>query len=129
MEIKRILYVEDTMEKYMAIYSYLKRLGYSDVEHAGNAEKAVELAEAAKLEGKPFNLFLFDMHFDFFGQDDQKAGRKLMDYFREKGYQTPVIICSSDNWRIPGSVGTVFYIPDRDWEEELKDLISTVKEM
>ena len=129
MIVNRILYVEDTIAKYMDIRDYLNRLGYKNIEWVSNAAKAVEAVEKADAEGKSFDLFLFDMHFDYFGENDQKAGSRLMRYFREKGNNTPVIFCSSDNWRVNGSIGTVFYVPERDWEEELKDLIQTVKEL
>ena len=129
MNINRILYVEDSTDKYMDIRDYLNRLGYKNIVWVTDAKKAEEAVENAQREGKPFDLFLFDMHFDFFGENDQKAGSRLMKFFREKGYDTPVIFCSSDNWLVPGSVGTVYYNPWRDWEEDMKDLIETVKEM
>jgi len=126
MEIKKILYVEDNTGKYMDIASYLKRIGFSNIEWVRDAEKAVEALEKADI---PYDLLLFDMHFDFFGEDDQEAGEKLMNLMREKGYETPVIFCSSENWKIPGSFGTIYYNPRRNWEDDAKDLFNDLKKL
>ena len=126
MEIKRVLYVEDSVSKYMDLVSELNRLGVEEIEWVSSAKKAIDALENAEI---PFDLFLFDMHFDFFGEDDQKAGVKLMQLVREKGYETPVIFCSSENWRIPGAFGNIYYHPDRYWEKEARELLSELRAM
>ena len=126
MEIKRVLYVEDSISKYMDVANEFKRLGISDVEWVSSAGKAVDVLEHAEL---PFDLFLFDMHFDYFGVDDRAAGEKLMHLLREKGYETPVIFCSTENWEIPGAFGNIYYHPDRYWEDEAAELLNKLKSM
>ncbi len=125
MEIKRILYVEDNINKYMDIATFLKRIGIRSIEHARNAEQAMEIV---KESSSVFDLFLFDMHFDFWGEDDHEAGEKLMNLMREKGYETPVVFCSSQNWKVPGSVGNIFYVPTRDWEAEAMELFRDLRQ-
>ena len=126
MEIKRILYVEDNINKYMDISNLLKHTGIREIVHVRNAEKAEEAVEKAE---KPFDLFLFDMHFDYFGEDDHEAGEKLMKLMRDKGYDVPVVFCSSQNWKVPGSVGNIFYVPTRDWEIEAKELFDRLAQI
>jgi len=126
MEIKRVLYVEDSSAKYMDVANELKRLGVQDIEWVSSADKAVETLKNAEL---PFDLFLFDMHFNYFGVDDREAGEKLMYRLREEGYETPVIFCSTGNWKIPGAFGNIHYHPDRDWEDEAAELINKLKVM
>ena len=67
------------------------------------------------------------MHFDYFGQDDHEAGEKTMALLREKGYNIRTIICSSDNWLIPGAIGSIFYNPGRNWEAEADMLFQKIK--
>ncbi len=124
MEIKRILYVEDSINKYMDIATFLKRIGIH-IEHARNAEQAMKVVDESEAA---FDLFLFDMHFDFYGEDDHEAGEKLMNLMREKGYETPVVFCSSQNWKVHGSVGNIFYVPTRDWEAEAMELFRNLRQ-
>ena len=126
MVIRRVLYVEDNIGKFMDVSDYIKQLGVLEVKRVNNAERAVEAIESAE---KPFDLFLFDMHFNFFGKDDQKAGENLMHLLREKGYNTPVVFCSSENWKIEGAAGNIFYNPRRNWEDETKELFDQLKKL
>ncbi len=125
MEIKRILYVEDSINKYMDIATFLKRIGIQCIEHARNAEQAMKIVDESEAA---FDLFLFDMHFDFYGEDDHEAGEKLMNLMREKGYETPVVFCSSQNWKVPGTAGNIFYVPTRDWEAEAMELFCDLRQ-
>ena len=124
MDVKKVLYVEDNITKYMDVANYLKRVGVKEIEWVSNAEKAVAAIESAS---EPFDLFLFDMHFNYYGQDDHSAGEKLMNLLREKGIDTPIAFCSSQNWKIPGSIGNIFYHPNRYWEEEVDAILNKIK--
>ena len=73
------------------------------------------------------DLLISDMHFDFYGTDDREAGEKTLNLIRERGYTIPVIFCSSQNWKIPGSIGNIFYNPRRDWEIEADELFRKIK--
>ena len=124
MEINKILYVEDNNAKAMDVINQLRIMGFKDIQWVRNAQETIESIEKTDV---PFDLFLLDMHFDFFGSDDLEAGEKLMNLLREKGINTPVILCSSENWKIPGAFGNIFYHPDRFWEDEAKNLINRLK--
>lgn len=129
MEIKKILFIEDTTEKYMEVYRFLRRQGYTEIDWVSNAQKAIEAVEKAKQSNETYSLVLSDMHFEFYGQDDHEAGIKTMNLFREKGYNIPVVFCSSQNWKIPGAIGNIFYNPRRDWEREAEELFRKMRKM
>jgi hypothetical protein len=63
------------------------------------------------------------MQFNFFGKDEPEAGEKTLKLLREKEIKIPVIFCSSLNWHISGSIGTVFYNEHRYWEQDMRAMI------
>ena len=126
MQIKRLLYIEDSLEKYMDVSRVLRRLNITDIEWATTAEKAMTLIEKGYKNNSPFDVVLSDMHFDYFGIDDHEAGEKLMKLVHEKGYDIPFVFCSSQNWKIPESMGNVFYNPRRNWEIEMENLFKEI---
>lgn len=128
MEDRRVMYIEDNIIKYMSVVQFLNRLGIQSVDRAGNAENGIEKIERAHLSGEDYDLLILDMHYDFYGNDDRNAGEKTMKILREKGIETPVIFCSSQNWKIPGAVGNIFFHERRDWESEAKELIKMLFE-
>lgn len=124
--LKKVINIEDNAMKHTAIKRELGKLGVKSVARARNAESGIEMIQTAIDSGEPFDLLVSDMHFDFFGEEDMEAGEKTMKKLREMGIQIPVIFCSSQNWKIPGSIGTVFYNANRDWEGDLKMLLDRV---
>lgn len=122
MQIKRILYIEDNTLKLMSVMKFLRSMDIPQIDTAGNAEKAVKMIVQAHHENRDYDLIVSDMHFDFYGKDDIEAGEKTMKLIREKGIDTPIIFCSSQNWKIPGAVGNIFYNERRDWETEARAL-------
>ncbi len=129
MKTDKVMYIEDSASKYMDICKYLKTKGIKTVDWVTNAEDAIKQIEAAASEEAPYDLLVSDMHFDYFGKDDIEAGEKTLKLIREKGYTVPVIFCSSQDWVIPGSIGNIFYNPNRDWELEADELFREIKSM
>lgn len=122
MILKKIMYVEDNMVKYMSVTRFLNRMGIYDIRHASNSTEALKLVEKEK-----FNLIMLDMHFCFEEKDDEQAGEKTMKCIREKGIETPIIFCSSRNWKVPGTLGNIFYNECRDWECEAMELFQYLR--
>ncbi len=127
MNISKVLYIEDSTTKYMDVYRYLRRYGFATIDWVTNSVDAVEHLENAVQAEAPYDLLISDMHFDFYGTDDHEAGEKTLNLIRERGYTIPVIFCSSQNWKIPGSIGNIFYNPRRDWEIEADELFRKIK--
>ncbi len=129
MDIRKVLYIEDSIEKYMDVCGYLRRQGIPVIDSASDAEDAIRHIEDAAKAGEPYDLLISDMQFNYFGADDREAGEKTMNLLRDKGYEIPVIFCSSENWKIPGAVGCIFYNPRRDWESEADALLKKVRQL
>ncbi|MCD8217117.1 MAG: hypothetical protein LUD01_03575 [Clostridiales bacterium] len=125
-ELRKVINIEDNAIKHSKIKRELGKSGIKSVAWARNAESGIEMIQMAIDSGEPFDLLVSDMHFDYFGSEDMDAGEKTMHKLWEMGIQIPVIFCSSQNWKIPGSVGTVFYNPNRDWEDDLKMLLDRI---
>ena len=70
---------------------------------------------------------MLDVHFQFDGEDDRQAGEKTMKCIRKKGIETPIIFCSSRNWKVPGTLGNIFYNERRDWESEAMELFQYLR--
>lgn len=129
MKIKKVINIEDTVLKHIAIKKELEAEGIRQVVRADNAEKGIEEIERAEATGEPYDLLICDMHFNFFGKDDLEAGEKTLKLLRKKGIGIPVIFCSSQNWQIPGAVGTVFYNECRYWEQDMQEMVRKVEAM
>lgn len=122
MDIKKVIYVEDNTMKYMSVVRLLNKIGIWDIKHANNSVEALKLVDAEK-----FDLIMLDVHFQFDGEDDRQAGEKTMKCIRKKGIETPIIFCSSRNWKVPGTLGNIFYNERRDWESEAMELFQYLR--
>eukprot|EP00741_Cyanophora_paradoxa_P010719 tig00020538_g10361.t1 len=57
----RILFSEDTPTNAKIVTMLLRKLGYSDVEHAEDGARALQAAKAAAAAGRPFDVLLSDI--------------------------------------------------------------------
>lgn len=103
MKIKKVLYIEDSITKYMEVFRYLKGQGITTIDWATDTEEALNYVQEAVRAGDPYDLLVSDMHFNYFGENDREAGEKTLKLLHEKGYDIPTIFCSSQNWKVPGS--------------------------
>lgn len=120
------MYIEDDVMKYMSVVRFLRQLGIDRIDSADTAQKGIEMIEKAHASGEDYDLLILDMHFNFYGSDDAEAGEKTMQLLRDRGIDTPVIFCSSQNWKIPGALGNIFYHERRDWESEARELFQRI---
>lgn len=112
----------------MSVVQFLNSLGIRSVDWEDNAEKGIKKIEQAHFSGEDYDLLILDMHYDFYGVDDRNAGEKTMKILREKGIETPIVFCSSQNWKIPGAVGNIFFHERRDWKSEARELLKIIFE-
>lgn len=120
MKIQNVINIEDDTIKNCDITKALKKNGVKEVKWAETAELGIIEIERAISVGQPYDLLVLDMHFDFFGKVDNEAGEKTLNLLRKKGIEIPVIMCSSQNFIIPGTVACIYYNNIRDWESDLK---------
>ena len=93
MVVDRVLCIEDSNEKFMDIFRFLRNQNISHIDLVINAEKALELVENSTKAGTNYDLIISDMHFDYFGEDDRNAGEKTMNLLRSKNYLIPFVFC------------------------------------
>lgn len=122
----RVLNIEDDICKHTAISRVLKAGGVEQIAHAVNAETGISMIEDAIRENRPFELLVLDMNFCVNGKDEMEAGLYVMEELRKRDISIPTIICSSLRLRIPDVVGCVFYKENRNWEDELREMLKEI---
>ena len=107
--IKRVLNIEDTALKHIAIKRALNKAGIGFVDNATTGDKGFEMIENAIAEGKPYDLIITDMHFPIYGQIDSEAGMKVIAELKKRELEIPIVVCSSVRYNyIPDVVDCIF---------------------
>lgn len=127
----KVIHLEDSILKHIAISCVLKAIGISAIARVGNLDEGIRRIETEAISGTPFDLVITDMHFPLRsgGEASWKAGEIVLEKLREREIEIPVIVCSSMNMKVPGAYGCVWYSELRDWEKELKELVERIWKM
>lgn len=123
---RKVINIEDNICKHAAISRVLKASGIEQVSLAGNAETGISMIEDAVREGEPFELLVLDMNFCVNGKDEPEAGLYVIEELKKRELSIPIIVCSSLRLKIPEAAGCVFYKENRNWEDELKELLKKI---
>ena len=126
----KILILEDSNEKYMALARVLKRMGEEDVSWVSNQADGTALLETAAGAGAPFELIITDMHYPPGPgvPSEFDCGRKLPELLREKGLHPRIVLCSSVRYRVPGFDACLWYSRGSEWESELRDILQRFRQ-
>ena len=128
MQIKRVINIEDNVYKHMAIKRALNYCGIMDVDDATNGDDGIVKIEAAIAEGNPYDLLITDMHFPIHGEENVKAGELVMEELRNRSIDIPVVVCSSQPYRIPGAAHNIFYNErSRDINWDIKEMLDNLR--
>jgi CheY-like chemotaxis protein len=129
MKIKKVINIEDTILKHIAIKRALNKCGIGLIDQETTAISGIERIEEAIKEGNPYDLLVVDMHFPIEkGQDDFKAGEYVINTLKEKGINIPIILCSSVRYNIPNIEGCIFYNEKSgDLDSDMRELIEDLK--
>ena len=128
MKIERILNIEDTMSKHIAIFRALKKCGITSVDRAENAEDGLASIEQAIRDDKPYDLLITDMHFSVNGKDDTRAGMYVIEELRNREINIPIVVCSSLRLQIDGTEGCIYYNErSGDLDTDVREMIEKVK--
>lgn len=125
----RVLHLEDNAMKQAAIQRVLSRGGETEVVWEKNVADGIEAVEDSIMDHTTFDLIITDMHYPVKSgaKAEWDAGEQFIAKMQAKKIQTPIIVCSSLNEKIPNIYGNVWYQENRDWESELLDLIKKLQ--
>jgi hypothetical protein len=122
----RVINLEDNVMKHHAITRVLEDMRIRDITWVKNVDDGMEEIEKAISNGIPYSIAITDMQF-YLHKDDSNitvdAGEQFIKMVSEKGIELPIIVCSSDNLVIEGTIGTVWYQERRDWEADLRGIV------
>ena len=131
MTIKRVLNIEDTMTKHVAIVRALQKCGICDVDHATTAMEGLTRIELAIEEGNPYSVVVSDMYFPIFpGEPMTDAGMYVIEELENRNIDIPIIVCSSVRLNIPKVVGCIYYNELRgDLDGDMREMIEEVRNL
>ena len=122
---KRILYVEDSNEKYMAVSMSMKSMGFKAPVRKTNLSEAIDEIVGAKESGEAFDVVITDMNYPLApGEpENEGSGEILIDRLQEKGIDVPVIVISSFNYNVEKAFRSIWFVKSRNWEDDLERAI------
>ena len=122
---KRILYVEDSNEKYMAVSMSMKSMGFKVPVRKTNLSEAIDEIVGAKESGEAFDVVITDMNYPLApGEpENEGSGEILIDRLQEKGIDVPVIVISSFNYNVEKAFRSIWFVKSRNWEDDLERAI------
>lgn len=117
----KVLIIDDNIFKQNDIKRALDWNDIRDIDFAKYMDEALE-----KIRKNNYNLIITDMHYPLErGVDsDIEAGYKLIKTLKEENINIPIIICSSQNWSSPDTLGTVWYNKSRDLNWDFKNILT-----
>nr|MBQ6241611.1 hypothetical protein [Lachnospiraceae bacterium] len=125
----KILILEDSNEKYMALVRVLKRCGEENVSWVDNQADGLALLQEAAQSGEPYDLAITDMHYppapDAPSEFD--CGKRLPAALAEKELHVKTVLCSSVRYQVPGFDACLWFVKSSDWESELRDILQRLR--
>ena len=126
--VKKVLNIEDTAFKHIAIKRALNKAGVLFVDEAATGDKGLAMIETSIAEGNPYDLVITDMHFPIYGEDDVQAGMKVIHELKRRGIEIPVVVCSSLRYNIPEVVECIFFNQkSRDIDADIREMLKKIK--
>lgn len=130
MIVKRVLNIEDTTLKNVAITRALNKAGVPFVDWAKNGDDGIEMVENSIKNDKPYDLIITDMHFSIFGKDDIQAGTKVIEELRRRNIEMPVVVCSSHPYQEPLAVDNIYFNErSRDIDWDIREMLDRLRQI
>ena len=128
MAVRRVLNIEDTTLKHVAIARALNKAGVPFVDWAKNGDVGIKMIENSIKDGKVYDLIITDMHFPIYGEDDFQAGTKVIAELRKRNIDIPIVVCSSHRYNIPEAADCIFYNErSRDIDDDIREMLSKLR--
>ncbi len=124
-----ILHLEDDIIKQYHIQRALEDACFSDfkLDHVNNLSDGIKNIERQIKAGRLYDLIITDMWYPERNKEAESAsGKQIIKLVKEKGWNIPIIVCSTVDYEIPGILGSVHYDKNKDWEHELVRLVRGV---
>ena len=125
-----VLNIEDDVYKHHDICKALRNGGLSElrIELEGNLSDGIKKIREQNALGKPYDLIITDMWYpEYSGGQEAESGEKLINVVKENGWNIPIILCSSVNYRFSDILGSVHYSENEDWENILIQLVKQIR--
>ncbi|WP_026499514.1 hypothetical protein [Butyrivibrio sp. WCD2001] len=126
----RVINLEDEPIKHRKICNELEkvRIKEDDIDWVTNLEDGIEKIREAIESGKPYDIAVTDMYYpERPGSGDAPSGEAFISKMKEFGIDIPIILISSQNLRVPGILGTVYFLENSDWEDDLQMLVRKIQ--
>ncbi|WP_418747994.1 response regulator [Frisingicoccus sp.] len=125
----KILHLEDDVFKRKKIERILCSAGADHSVWVKNLEDGIICIEEAQNKSEPYDLIISDMYYPLKdGGRETEAGTMLLSILKDKGIDTPVIICSSARLRIPEAYECLWYSENSNWDRQLESLLRKIQE-
>lgn len=125
----KALVLDDSPLKLAKITRILQNCGIASVKYVTDQQSGLKLIYESVKMGEAFDLIVTDMHYPLKAGavPDTEAGQKLVERLCQEGITIPVIVCSSLNFVLPETFGTVWYNEIRDIEDEFRRLVGKLQ--
>lgn len=125
----KTLILDDDIYKTIAIQRALEFCGITAIKTVSNQKSGMKYLYQCMEDGVPVELIVTDMHYPLEAGDeaDVEAGFKLVERLKTEGIETPVIICSSINFKASDVLGTVWYNEMRDLNRDFQEILEKLK--
>lgn len=121
----RIMQLQGNEKDYKIIYNELKRIGVSQITWKKSIEEGMEYLDSDK---EQVDVILSDicLPIQTEGKPDWRGGNLLIRELQRRGLQIPVVIVSSAWMPIDGAYACIWFMNNRDWEQELAQCIKQI---
>ncbi len=126
----RVLNLEDSPIKHSAIRDVLEQCRVTEVDRAMYLDEGLRMYREAIAEGRPYDLVITDMWYpNDRGEHEQRSGDKLVSISKKENWNTPILICSNQNYSYPEILGCLYYSETEDWEGQLRKYIEQLRKI
>ncbi len=124
----RVLNFEDSPIKHRAIRDVLESCRITEIDRAEYLDDGIEMRKKALAEGRKYDLIITDMWYPRSqGMHEEKSGDLLVGIATEEKWDTPILICSNQNYFYPEILGCLYFSENVDWEGQLRNYVSQIR--
>lgn len=124
----RVLNFEDSPIKHRAIRDVLENCRITEIDRAMYLDDGIEMYKKAIAEGRGYDLVISDMWYPRSkGMHEERSGDVLVGIAIKEKWDTPILICSNQNYSYPEILGCLYFSENEDWEGQLRNYVSQIR--